>query len=77
MNNVLLEIRNLSKVYESKGVSVQALSDINLTVYQGETIGIVGEYIGRIYEEVKKLKTLEEFQKYIKTFANEFRWVEV
>ena len=36
MNNVLLEIRNLSKVYESKGVSVQALSDINLTVYQGE-----------------------------------------
>lgn len=43
MNNVLLEIRNLSKVYESKGVSVQALSDINLTVYQGETIGIVGE----------------------------------
>ncbi len=43
MDKVLLEIKNLSKVYESKGVSVKALSDITLTVHQGETIGIVGE----------------------------------
>ena len=43
MDNVLLEIRNLSKVYDSKGVSVRALSDVNLTVMRGETIGIVGE----------------------------------
>lgn len=35
------------------------------------------KYRSSVYEEVKKLKTLEEFQKYIKTFANEFRWVEV
>ena len=40
---VILEIKNLSKVYESKGVSVKALTDVSLTVNQGETIGIVGE----------------------------------
>ena len=40
---VVLEIKNLSKVYESKGVNVKALTDVSLTVYQGETIGIVGE----------------------------------
>ena len=43
MDNVLLEIRNLSKIYESKGISVKALSDVTLTVNKGETIGIVGE----------------------------------
>lgn len=42
-NNVILEIKNLSKVYESKGTSVKALTDVSLTVNQGETIGIVGE----------------------------------
>lgn len=40
---VILEIKNLSKVYEGKDTSVKALTDVNLTVYQGETIGIVGE----------------------------------
>ena len=43
MDKVVLEIKNLSKVYESKGVSVKALTDVSLTVRQGETIGIVGE----------------------------------
>ena len=42
-NNVILEIKHLSKVYESKGASVKALSDVSLDVHQGETIGIVGE----------------------------------
>lgn len=41
--NVILEIRNLTKVYESKGTQVRALSDVSLTVRKGETIGIVGE----------------------------------
>ncbi len=43
MDNVLLEIKNLSKVYESKGAHVKALTDVSLTVQKGETIGIVGE----------------------------------
>ncbi len=43
MDNVLLEIKNLSKIYEGKGVNVKALSDVTLTVKRGETIGIVGE----------------------------------
>ena len=42
-NNVILEIKHLSKVYESKGSNVKALSDVSLDVHQGETIGIVGE----------------------------------
>ena len=43
MEQVVLEIKGLSKIYESKGASVKALTDISLTVNQGETIGIVGE----------------------------------
>ena len=43
MDNVLLEIKNLSKGYESKGAHVKALTDVSLTVQKGETIGIVGE----------------------------------
>ena len=42
-NKIILEIKNLSKVYESKGTSVKALTDVSLTVNQGETVGIVGE----------------------------------
>ena len=41
--NIILEIKNLSKVYESKKSSVKALTDVTLTVRKGETIGIVGE----------------------------------
>ena len=40
---VILEIKNLSKVYDSKGASVKALTDVSLSVNQGETVGIVGE----------------------------------
>ena len=43
MDKVLLEIKNLNKVYEGNGVNVHALSDVSLTVNEGETIGIVGE----------------------------------
>ena len=43
MEQVVLEIKNLSKVYESKGAGVKALTDVSLTVNQGEPVGIVGE----------------------------------
>jgi len=40
---ILLEIKNLSKAYESGDTQVKALADVTLTVYEGETVGIVGE----------------------------------
>lgn len=40
---ILLEIKNLSKTYESGDTQVKALADVTLTVYEGETVGIVGE----------------------------------
>lgn len=45
MNNgkIILEVKNLSKIYASKGTEVKALSDVSFTVCEGETLGIVGE----------------------------------
>ena len=43
MDNILLEIKDLSKVYESKGAHVKALTGVSIDVKKGETIGIVGE----------------------------------
>lgn len=40
---VILEVKNLSKIYSSKKAEVKALSDVSFTVCEGETIGIVGE----------------------------------
>ena len=40
---ILLEIKNLSKTYESGDTRVKALADVTMTVYEGETVGIVGE----------------------------------
>jgi D-methionine transport system ATP-binding protein len=40
--NNLIEIKNLSKVYKSSGITVEALKDINLTVNNGEIFGIIG-----------------------------------
>ncbi|PYI53135.1 ABC transporter ATP-binding protein [Paenibacillus flagellatus] len=47
MSAPLLEIRQLKKYFPigrgSKSGSVKAVDDVNLTVYEGETLGIVGE----------------------------------
>lgn len=37
-----LEVKNVSKVYNQKSVSLQALSNINMTVKKGEFIAILG-----------------------------------
>ena len=37
-----IEVRHLYKKFEQKGVTVEALSDINLTVEQGDIYGIIG-----------------------------------
>ncbi|MBN1328604.1 MAG: ATP-binding cassette domain-containing protein [Candidatus Heimdallarchaeota archaeon] len=38
----LIEISNLSKIYQSKGVEVQAISGIDLTIYRNELLFVVG-----------------------------------
>ncbi len=40
---VLIEARNICKRYRGRNRSIEALSDVNLTLNRGETLGIVGE----------------------------------
>jgi len=42
-NDIILEVKNLSKIYTSGKTQVHALNDVSFTVREGETIGIVGE----------------------------------
>ena len=41
----LLEVKNLKKVYTTRfgGASVQALTDVNFSVEEGEYVAIMGE----------------------------------
>lgn len=43
MAEILLEVKNLSKRFVGKQVTVHAVSNVSFTVEQGQTIGIVGE----------------------------------
>ena len=40
--NVLIDVRNLSKVYRMGRVTVPALTDVDLQVYQGEYLSVMG-----------------------------------
>ena len=40
--SVKLSIKSLSKTYQVKGVEISVLSDINLEIYEGEFVAIVG-----------------------------------
>ncbi|MFD2443883.1 ABC transporter ATP-binding protein [Bacillus sp. CGMCC 1.16607] len=42
-NKPLLEIKNLKKYYKVSGKELKAVNDVSLTIYPGETIGLVGE----------------------------------
>jgi len=42
MTDVLLEIKNASKIYQLEGVTVNALLDISLTIKKGEFVSIMG-----------------------------------
>ena len=42
MDNIL-QVKNLTKIFESKKTQVKALTNVSFDVKQGETIGIVGE----------------------------------
>ena len=37
-----IQIKNLSKTFEQKGVRVEALHDINLSIESGDIYGIIG-----------------------------------
>jgi oligopeptide/dipeptide ABC transporter ATP-binding protein len=39
----LIQIKNLKKYYKVSGRELKAVNDINLDIYKGETIGLVGE----------------------------------
>ena len=43
MSDILLQIKDLSIVYATEDGVVQALTNANLTLRQGETLGLVGE----------------------------------
>lgn len=43
MENVALDIRNLNLYFECKNLQYQALFDVNITVKDGEFVGIIGE----------------------------------
>jgi oligopeptide/dipeptide ABC transporter ATP-binding protein len=43
MTEVLLDVKKLSKNFESKKITVKAVSDLSFKIYKGETFGLVGE----------------------------------
>ena len=41
---VLLEVKNLKQYFnEGKSSEVRAIDDVSFTIYEGETLGLVGE----------------------------------
>lgn len=40
--NVLIELKNVSKIYKRNGTETEALSDVNLQVNKGDIFGVIG-----------------------------------
>ena len=43
MSNIVIEAKNLTKTYGKKATAFNALKDINLKIYEGESVAIVGK----------------------------------
>ncbi len=42
MSNLIIQTEKISKIYDNEGVKTRALVDIDLTIYQGEFVSIMG-----------------------------------
>ena len=42
MNSPILDIKNITKIYNSGGTTLYALNDVSLTINQGEVFGLLG-----------------------------------
>lgn len=43
MSKILIQLKNLTKIYGKKSSKFTALSDINIDILQGESLAIVGK----------------------------------
>ena len=60
--DILLEAKGIKKYYPVKKKMfsqeptkyVKAVDGISLQIYRGEALGLIGEYVGKIYKETKQ-----------------------
>ena len=50
----ILEVEHLRTTFAQSGRTLTVVEDVSFSVEAGETLGIVGEYVGRIFAEVKR-----------------------
>ena len=54
MADNILEVRDLKKYFKTPRGQLHAVDGVSFSIERGKTLGVVGEYIGKIYGEVKQ-----------------------